>query len=380
MKPNRSLLLVCSQNLLIFVTLNAGRVLLSLYALDLGATTSDVGVVIAMLYIAPLLLSWPAGAMADRFGARWLFVLGSTAGAAAMAAPVFWPALPALWIGAAGIGVATAFANVLGQNLVGVLSSPETRARNFSNYTMLGALTMFTGPLLAGFAIDHAGFALTSLLVSGVSFAATVLMLLWGGMLPAGERRSARSGNMLSTLAEPGMSRILVIGSIAQIGFDSFISFMPVYAHGVGLSASAIGAALSAFAVAAFLSRLVMMRCIAAWGEGTVLAAGFLFGAAAFFVLPLFEAAVALLAISFVFGLFIGFSQPITMMLVFSASAAGRSGEALGLRLTVNNFMRVIGPALFGATARAFGLAPLFIASGVLLCVGGYLSKHLHKR
>ena len=98
-----------------FVVLNAGRIVLSLYALDNGGDTSDVGLVISLFYVFPLLLSWPAGVLADRHGSRWLFVTGTALGAACMLAPCFWRALPALWIGASGIGIAMGMASVVGQ-------------------------------------------------------------------------------------------------------------------------------------------------------------------------------------------------------------------------------------------------------------------------
>jgi MFS family permease len=70
-----------------FINMSAGRVVLSLYALDLGAQAYTVGVVVAMFYIFPLLLSWPVGALSDRFGSRWLLMIGSFAGACGMLVP-----------------------------------------------------------------------------------------------------------------------------------------------------------------------------------------------------------------------------------------------------------------------------------------------------
>ena len=43
------------------------------------------------------------------------------------------------------------------------------------------------------------------------------------------------------------------------------------------------------------------------------------------------------------------------------------------MRLASNNMLRVFAPLVFGATARVLGLAPLFVVSGALLCLGGYL-------
>ena len=49
-----------------FIGANAMRVLVTLYVLELGAAPWVVGVVGGLLYLFPLLLSWPIGAMADR--------------------------------------------------------------------------------------------------------------------------------------------------------------------------------------------------------------------------------------------------------------------------------------------------------------------------
>lgn len=70
-----------------FVGINAARVVLTLYALALGAHASSVGVVGGMFYVFPLLLSWPIGTAADRFGARGLLLAGAAIGACALLLP-----------------------------------------------------------------------------------------------------------------------------------------------------------------------------------------------------------------------------------------------------------------------------------------------------
>ena len=52
-----------------FVATGAARVVLTLYALELGAPASVVGILGGLLFLFPLLLSWPIGAAADRMGA-----------------------------------------------------------------------------------------------------------------------------------------------------------------------------------------------------------------------------------------------------------------------------------------------------------------------
>ena len=55
-----------------FSSISSARVILSLNALELGATPSAVGLLVATFYTFPLLLSWPVGVLSDRLGSRWL--------------------------------------------------------------------------------------------------------------------------------------------------------------------------------------------------------------------------------------------------------------------------------------------------------------------
>jgi predicted MFS family arabinose efflux permease len=132
---------------------------------------------------------------------------------------------------------------------------------------------------------------------------------------------------------------------------------------------------MSAYAAAAFVVRIVLSRLIRGWGETRLLSRSFWLGAASFAVLPLFSHPVALGAVAFLFGLGMGCGQPLTMMLAFSHSAAGRSGEALGLRLTANHLTRVVGPLVFGSIGSALGLGAVFWVNGLLLASGAWLTR-----
>ena len=99
--------------------------------------------------------------------------------------------------------------------------------------------------------------------------------------------------------------------------------------------------------------------------------------AASFALLPFFTSGTMLAIAAFTFGLGMGCGQPIVTMQMFGKSAAGRSGEALGLRMTVNHLTRVVGPVIFGFIGSAFGLPAVFWVNGLMLGGGGALS---HKR
>ena len=58
------------------------RILFSLYALELGASALQVGLLAATYQMFSFVIAVPVGAMGDRFGARWPLAISSVLGAA----------------------------------------------------------------------------------------------------------------------------------------------------------------------------------------------------------------------------------------------------------------------------------------------------------
>jgi len=363
-----------------FVSQTAARVVLTLYALELGAPASAVGVIGGLLFLFPLLLSWPIGTLADRKGARGLLLFASACSSLSLVIPYFVHELNALYLAAALNGLALAFYHVTLQNLIGNLSKPEDRPRHFSNFSLTGSLTNFVGPLIAGFSIDHAGHAVACLVIAVPSLIAVVLLLIWGRAYPPAKPGNTRAaGTAPGLLADREVWRMLGISGLVQLGSDLFQFYLPIYGHSVGLSASAIGGTLATLAVSSFIVRLYLARLLKMYPTETLLTWAFGMGAAGFGLIPFFSHPVAIAAVAFFFGLGMGLGIPLTVILMFSRSAEGRSGQALGLRLTSNNFVRVAGPIVFGAIGSAFGLPPVFWITAVMMTAGGLFSMKRDK-
>ncbi len=354
----------------LFATAHAGRVLLAIYALELGAQPFSMGALAAVFSFFPMTLSWTVGRLSDRFGARWLLLFGSIGGALGMLVPYFIPGMSSLYIASGFLGLSFACFTVTLQNLVGKASSPETRAKNFSTFSMVASFTSFIGPMIAGFSIDHIGLAGACLIVVVMSLLPVALLIAKGRMLHGGSERTGPGESILGILSDRKVRRVLIISSLVQFGLDLFQFYLPIYSHSLGLSASAIGLILATFSAAAFVVRTVLPTLVSRFSEETVLAYAFFSGALCFVLLPLFTSTVMLMLIAFVFGLGLGCGPPITMMLTYAQSSSGRSGEALGLRMTVNHLSRVIGPMMFGAIATGFGLFPVFWINALMLASG----------
>src|SRR5690606_6894678 len=156
---------------------------------------------------------------------------------------------------------------------------------------------------------------------------------------------------------------------------DLFSFYLPIYAHDIGLSATVIGRIMAAFALASFVVRVVMPKLTARYAEEQVLGWSLAMSGGTYLLFPFFTDAWVLGAIAFMLGLGLGLGRPLSTMLTYSRAPRGRSGEALGLRLTVNHFTHVVVPVLFGAIGSAFGLGPVFWTNALFLAAGGWLSR-----
>jgi MFS family permease len=372
-----SIYFVYALSLLNGTSLFATRVVLSLYALSLGAEPFTIGLLAATFSIFPMLLAVTAGKLIDRFGPRWPMTLGAIGSGLGMLVPYFFPALPAVFIASAMSGLSMVFFNLATQNLVGVLSSPDNRAQNFSNYSLTVAASNFLGPLIGGFSADHAGYVTACLHLALLTVAPVAILAFCGGRLPGGTVSSGQKegGGVRKMLADPVVRRTLITGSLINAGINMYQFYLPVYAHSIGLSASTIGMILAVNSAAAFVVRFVLPGLLAKYKEEQLLTYAFLLGAAGLALLPVIEFPLLLALVSFIFGLGMGCGQPIVTILMFSSSKDGRSGEALGLKVTTNHLTKLVGPVVFGAIASAFGLSPMFWINAAMMAAGGMISR-----
>ena len=353
------------------------RVLNTLYALELGATPLHIGLLLATYGVFPLLLAVTAGRIADRYGSRIPLIAGMIVSTIGAILPWFAPSMPLLFAAAAVTGFGFILGQVALQSLVGTLGEGKDRTRNFNNYALIVAVADFTGPVLAGFSIDHFGHVRTYLVLAFLAATAVVTVFVLAKRVPRHRRPApAPEGQRMSDLfRNVNMRRVLIAGAVVMTGIDLFQLYMPLYGHQVGLSASAIGMVLGAAAAATFVSRALLPMLVSRYGEEKTLLHSLFLTAAMFTLIPLFSGAVVLGIICFTLGLGMGLGQPLTVMLCYRYSPAGRGGESLGLRIAINNSMHVVVPSVFGAVGAAFGLAPVFWVSAGVIAAGNWYAR-----
>jgi len=348
---------------------------MSLFAIELGVNAFSIGVMIALYSATPLLFGVTAGRVTDRYGVQPPMLFGAVLCGCGLMLPYFWPQTGMLYVSAAVIGMAFVFYNVAVQNLAGAWGPREDRAKNFSTLSLGYSISSFCGPLAVGYIIEYFSYARAYLCLGLSTLVAVVILLAYRKIRevrtppPAPHTQSA-----FSLLRQPDLRKVLVTGAMIVTGWDLYMFYLPLYAHSIGLSPSTIGIILGTFAVATFVVRFSLPQLNARFTARRVLAVSMFFGATVFVLFPFAHNAWLIGALSFGIGLALGCGQPITLLMSYNRSPAGRTGEVTGVRMTLNHFTHTLVPLVAGGLGSAFGMAPVFVMIAAVLGVSGYLS------
>lgn len=354
------------------VALAAARVTTSLYALSLHASEFTVGTLIALFALFPMLLAVSIGRLIDRIGVRKPLMAGCVSASAGVLLAALVPGIAVLYLAAILIGTGFTAIFIGAQHAVGTLSPPDDRAAHFSQLSLGFSISAFTGPLIAGFAIDHLSHAaayLASALFTLLAFCLTASGAL--AELPGqGERNTRRDGSALKLLLDRELRGVYLVGILLAAAWDLFTFVTPIRGTHLGMSASRIGMILAIFSAATFSVRLAMPVIARRYHEWQVLTAALSLATACYLLLPFMQQFRSMAAVAVALGLALGTSQPNVLALLHSGAPPGRGAEAIGIRATIGNASAVSLPLAFGAAGASLGLFAAYWGLGLVIATG----------
>lgn len=354
-----------------------GRLSISLTALSMGATPLTVGILMSLVAALPMVLAVRAGRLVDRIGVRYPMIGAVALLGLSVVVPAAFPGFPALYVAAAGSGIAFMFFHISIQHTVGEGSTEAQRRDNFGWLSLGFSISNFVGPFVAGFAIDLYGQRTTFVTMSLFAFAAFVLLAVGRGHFrhtPHASRGDAEGG-ALALLRNDELRRVFVVTGMLASAWDLFVFAVPIYGHSIHLNASTIGLILASFAAATFTVRLALPWISRHVREWTMITATFCVACVAYALFPTMRTVPLLSMIAFLLGLGLGATQPSIMSLIYATAPAGRSGEAVGLRSVVLNASSTFLPLAFGGVGDALGMLPVFWTMAVALAGGGVIAN-----
>lgn len=351
------------------------KVVVSLYALHMGASQFTVGLLAACYALVPLCLGVYTGRLADSRGKRFPILFGAIITIAAMLTGFVWRSLPGLFVTATLVGTGFVFFNVAVQTLGGAVGKPEHRARNFAWLAIGYSSSNLIGPVFSGFSIDYFGHALTFLFLALFPLIPIVIVLRSQELPRPGKSAAAAGKRTFDLLKDAELRKLIIISGLSVASGELFAFYVPVFSHEIGHSASTIGLILGAYALAIVLTRFMLGTITKRFTMEQIMVSFLLFAAVAFAVFPLLRSAPALMTIAFFIGIGVGVTQPLLMAISYERAPPGRTGEMTGLRLTANNLARISMPVISGVLGAALGAAPVFWLNALNLALMSFLSR-----
>ena len=360
-----------------------------LFAVTLGATTSEVGFINSSFLLTCSLLALPLGLVGDRWGRKRIIGIGLII-AAATSMLLYWSRTPLQLIGISlGFGVGLA---MIGPSLMAQVAdiSPKTHlGRAYGWYTMSIYTAMSLGPAVGGILAHAWGYRPVFLVV------ALALFLLLGPVLLIFPRSRPQIGittqDALAMLVREGWQNhalqgcwAVTLGSCIALGV--FFTFFPLYALQHELNAGQIGAVFAAQAVVNALSRLPLGK-ISDRADKTGLALwGFLGLSVVLVGFGLTHTLTAFIILAMVSGAVQGLGFTPLGALISEVVPEGSRGLAMGGYNTAIYLGMMLGAAGMGPVIQKLGFETgFFLAAAInllftliffLLFKNQYLNQH----
>ncbi|GGX29249.1 MFS transporter [Pigmentiphaga litoralis] len=368
---NRGVYVFCGLAILNHFALTGGRVTVALGSLSQGASSFTVGVLMALFALLPMLLSVHTGRWVDRIGVRRPMRVGTLLLIFGSMLPFAISRTEVLFLSSCTVGIGCMLYIIAAQNLMGANMPPERRIVNFARLSISMSISGFSGPLVAGLAIDHLGYRWSFGILTLAPLAALVALIHYRRLLPRTLNLVARQENaqLSDLLAMPVMRKILIATLLLSGAWDVNAFMMPIFGNSIGLSATTIGVILATFAAATFVVRMMLpwiQRALTPW---QLLRTAMLSAGSVYLLFPMFTQVPVLIGLAFLLGLALGSCQPSLLGLLHTHAPLGRAAEALGLRMALINGGQFTLPLTCGALGAVAGVGLPFwtMATGLLL-------------
>lgn len=357
------------------------RMAAPLQALRLGHGEMAVGFLIALFALAQVFLALPAGRYCERHGLRRPVVGAVALAIAACAIAAARPVFPVLCASALLTGGAGGIAVIAVQRHAARIAGEPAALRKAYSWLAIGlALSNVLGPVVAGVMIDSVGYR------SAFMAIAALPLLAWLSVRGAATSVSTpldaanRQGSAWELWRDPGVRRLLLVTCLLSSCWDVHAFLVPVLGHERGLPASVIGSILGAFGIAVAAVRLLTPLVAGQLREWAILFGAMAATAIVFGIYPLMHAPLPMGFCSALLGITLGSTQPMVMSLLHQLAPEHRHGEAVAMRVIVNNVSSVSIPMVSGLAGSLIGAAGVFWAAGLMAGAGARLALGFKQR
>ena len=364
--------------------------LLPFYAQTLGASATQVGLLISVFSLCSLFSGPLLGRLSDRVGRKPLLLLsqlGTLTGFLVLAGA------HTLWVAFLGriIDGLTAGNLSLAQAYIADVTEPKNRSRSFAIIGIAFGFGFLVGPALSGF-LSKYGYQVPILMAAGLSLTSILAtaFLLPGGSHTRGKAVDAAQpgpgGRRLSLLAwgeyaqyfrRPGLSPLLWQFFCFSFAFAAFTGGLALFCerrllwHGKPFGPEQVG---YVFAYAGLLGVILqggfIGKLVRRFGETALVTSGFLTATVGYAVLSATFGIPMLLLAGTVSSFGNGVLRPTLTSLITQQVDRTEQGVVLGLNQSLLSVSQILGPAIAGWLIDRGQLSLWALLSGAVAAVG----------
>ena len=360
-----------------------------LWALMLGASATEVGLLVGARSVLPFLFAIQSGVLMDRFGARRIMAVVTIA--MIVLSPLY-PALP--WIPAMMViqmftGLASTIVWVGAQTVIAQICGGD--AGTLGRFNFASRIGTFTAPIVMGLLWDFTNPWLTFGFVS--LWSAALLAIIRASTDP--ETSGTDDGTEVKSPEAPPTADIrladfiprpadytrtfalLAIPAIAISVTANMLrnttsgvqgSIYVVYLDEIGLTGTLIGILFSAIEGASAIGSLLAGRAAQRFSAYFLMVVTTGIAIVLINITPLLGGVFALLiAAQIARGIVQGINQPVLFSIQARAAGPRRQGAMVALRVTVNRLVSIVLPPILGIIADAAGIEVSFYILGLVL-------------
>ena len=350
-----------------------------LWALTLGASATEIGIIVGARNVLPLFLAIHGGVLMDRMGTRRVMFFFATM--ATVLAPLYpaLPWLPALVVLQMFIGLATILTWVGAQTLIVQLTGGDTA--HLGRFTFVTRFGTFSGPILIGVMWDLWGEwgAFTFAGVWGLGLLASIRLIPDPKSAAAMAPPALRARDLVPRVSEyvrsfallglPAVALAVGISLLRSTTSGIQDSFYVVYLQQAGMTGTTIGALIAMVEISSGLGSLTAGRVVRFMRPHWALILFSILAVSLIAITPLLGAVFAILAlVQLLRGGCQGLILPMVLSTVAKAVGPENQGRAMGLRMTGNRLAATIIPVIMGVIADAVGVGnSFFIVGGTVI-------------
>lgn len=374
MKNNFVLLTICSLGFFGFVNHSIVYPVMPLYAVEVGASISQVGLVVSFFAYTQALLMIPAGLLSDKLSQRNLLVAGLLI---ATVSPLLYiiasnPVQLSLVRAFHGLGMVFFIPTAL--TIIVETTPKAAMGKAFGAYTTATHFGSMVGPVIGGYLLNQFSYEASFLSCSVFSIIGLVLLFMRfkdiPGKKPAEHVVKPLLSETLKWLSKKPVMASMLAPLFIAAAVGTFSAYIPLYSAGFGINEVGAGIIFTAFYASSTLSRIPAGMLSDKFGRGPLIIFGMVLSVIAVASISGFNSLFYLCITAICFGIGTSVAQPASLALAADYSRKGEHGLAMGIFAAIFQIGLAVGPTVLGLVAGKTGFVTMFLACAAVVAFG----------